>query len=105
MTTAHGYAAQSAQTPLAPFIFERRAPRSDDVAIDILHCGVCHSDLHQARSEWGGTLYPCVPGHEIVGRAAAIGAGVSKFAVGDLVGVGCMVDSCRQCASCLEGLE
>jgi uncharacterized zinc-type alcohol dehydrogenase-like protein len=105
MTTAHGYAAQSAQTPLAPFIFERRAPRANDVAIDILHCGVCHSDLHQARSEWGGTLYPCVPGHEIVGRVTAIGAAVSKFAVGDLVGVGCMVDSCRQCASCLEGLE
>ena len=96
MTIAHAYAAQSATTPLAPFTFERRAPLARDVAIDILHCGVCHSDLHTVRNEWGGgTVYPAVPGHEIVGRVTAIGDGVSKFKVGDIVGVGCMVDSCQ----------
>ncbi|QKV55403.1 NAD(P)-dependent alcohol dehydrogenase [Comamonas antarctica] len=105
MTLTHAYAAQSATTPLAPFSFERRAPLQRDVAIDILHCGVCHSDLHTARSEWGPAKYPCVPGHEIVGRVRAIGNGVSKFKVGDIVGVGCMVDSCQHCASCAEGLE
>jgi uncharacterized zinc-type alcohol dehydrogenase-like protein len=105
MTLAHAYAAQSATTPLAPFTFERRAPTERDVAIDILHCGVCHSDLHTARSEWGSAKYPCVPGHEIVGRVTAVGDGVSKFAVGDLVGVGCMVDSCQHCQPCNEGLE
>lgn len=105
MTTAHGYAAQSGDTPLAPFTFERRELRPDDVRIDILFCGVCHSDLHQARSEWQGTVYPCVPGHEIVGRVAAVGPEVTKFAAGDLVGVGCLVDSCKHCASCDEGLE
>ncbi len=104
-TPASGYAAQSSETPLAPFSFERRDPGADDVAIDILFCGVCHSDLHTARSEWEGTLYPCVPGHEIVGRVMAVGEGVSKFAVGDVVGVGCMVDSCGRCASCGEGEE
>jgi uncharacterized zinc-type alcohol dehydrogenase-like protein len=105
MTTAHGYAAHSGDTPLVPFTFERRAPRSNDVAIDILHCGVCHSDLHTARSEWGGTLYPCVPGHEIVGKVTAVGSDVTKFAVGDLVGVGCLIDSCRECSACDDGLE
>jgi uncharacterized zinc-type alcohol dehydrogenase-like protein len=104
-TTAHGYAAPSADAPLAPFTFERRDPQPDDVAIDILFCGVCHSDLHTARGEWDGTLYPCVPGHEIVGRVRAIGNDVTKFAVGDVVGVGCMVDSCGQCASCAGGEE
>ncbi|VXC36339.1 NAD(P)-dependent alcohol dehydrogenase [Sphingomonas sp. 8AM] len=104
-TTAHGYAAPSADAPLAPFTFERRDCQPDDVAIDILFCGVCHSDLHTARGEWGGTLYPCVPGHEIVGRVSAVGADVTRFAVGDVVGVGCMVDSCGQCASCHEGEE
>ena len=104
-TPAKGYAAQSAETPLAPFSFERRDPKADDVAIDILYCGVCHSDLHTARSEWAGTLYPCVPGHEIVGRVTAVGGDVTKYKVGDLVGVGCMVDSCRECSSCREGLE
>ena len=99
------YAAQSATTPLGPIDIERRQPRLNDVRIDIAFCGVCHSDLHQARSEWGGTLYPCVPGHEIVGRVSAVGDGVSRFAVGDLVGVGCMVDSCQHCASCDEDLE
>jgi uncharacterized zinc-type alcohol dehydrogenase-like protein len=100
-----GYAAQSGTSPLAPFAFERRDPGPNDVQIDILHCGVCHSDLHTARGEWAGTRYPCVPGHEIVGRAARIGTKVTKFREGDLVGVGCMVDSCRTCASCKEGLE
>lgn len=101
----HGYAAQSASSPLALFAFTRREPRKSDVAIEILYCGVCHSDLHQVRSEWAGTRYPCVPGHEIVGRVTAVGSGVTRFAVGDIAGVGCMVDSCRECASCKEGLE
>ncbi|WP_294196976.1 NAD(P)-dependent alcohol dehydrogenase [uncultured Sphingomonas sp.] len=104
-TTAHGYAAPSADAPLAPFSFERRDPQPDDVAIDILFCGVCHSDLHTARGEWDGTLYPCVPGHEIVGRVRAVGSDVTRFAVGDIVGVGCMVDSCGHCASCADGEE
>ena len=104
MTLTHAYAATSATTPLAPFSFERRTPTARDVAIDILHCGVCHSDLHTARSEWGPANYPCVPGHEIVGRVSAVGDGVSKFKVGDLVGVGCMVDSCQHCQPCNDGL-
>ena len=102
---AHGFAAQSAETPLAPFSFERRDPGPSDVAIDILFCGVCHSDLHTARSEWGGTQYPCVPGHEIVGRVTGVGGAVTKFAVGDIAGVGCMVDSCGQCPACADGAE
>ena len=101
----HGYAAQSAKAALAPFDLERREPRPDDVVIKILYCGVCHSDLHQVRSEWEGTLYPCVPGHEIVGHVTAVGDHVSKFKVGDTVGVGCLVDSCQSCAACDEGLE
>lgn len=101
----YAYAARSATTPLTPFSFERRSPGAQDVAIDILYCGVCHSDLHTARGEWPGTIYPCVPGHEIVGRVTAVGAGVTRVKVGDLVGVGCMVDSCRSCPSCGEGLE
>jgi uncharacterized zinc-type alcohol dehydrogenase-like protein len=105
MTLAHGYAAHSPTTPLAPFTFERRAPLARDVAIEILHCGVCHSDLHTVRSEWGPATYPCVPGHEIVGRVSAVGDGVSKFKVGDIVGVGCMVDSCQRCQPCADGLE
>ncbi|KTW11523.1 NAD(P)-dependent alcohol dehydrogenase [Sphingomonas sanguinis] len=104
-TPAKGYAAQSAETPLAPFSFERRDPKGDDVAIDILYCGVCHSDLHTARGEWAGTQYPCVPGHEIVGRVTAVGGDVTKYKVGDLVGVGCMVDSCGHCPSCHDGEE
>jgi uncharacterized zinc-type alcohol dehydrogenase-like protein len=105
MTLTYAYAAQSATTPLAPFTFERRTPAARDVAIDILHCGVCHSDLHTAKSEWGPSIYPCVPGHEIVGRVRAVGADVSKFKVGDLVGVGCMVDSCQHCQPCADGFE
>jgi len=103
--SSKGYAAQSATSPLAPFAFERRDPGPADVQIDIVYCGVCHSDLHTARGEWPGTRYPCVPGHEIVGRVARVGGQVSKFRAGDLVGVGCLVDSCRRCASCAEGLE
>ena len=105
MTKALGYAAQAATTPLAPFTFERRALRPDDVSIAISHCGVCHSDLHQARSEWEGTIYPCVPGHEIVGRVTAVGSDVTGFKPGDLAAVGCLVDSCGECPSCGEGLE
>jgi len=105
MYVCKGYAAQSADTPLAPFSFERRDPGPTDVQIDILYCGVCHSDIHTARSEWGPSMYPVVPGHEIVGRVAAVGREVRKFKPGDLAGVGCLVDSCRRCPSCREGLE
>ena len=105
MSKVHGYAAQSATTPMAPFSFERREPGQLDVAFDILHCGVCHSDLHTVRGEWGGTTFPSVPGHEIVGRVTAVGDLVIKFKVGDLVGVGCMVDSCQHCKPCGDGLE
>jgi len=110
-TPARGYAAYSANEPMAPFSFERRDLRPEDVQIDILYCGVCHSDLHTAHGEWdgliypNGTVYPCVPGHEIVGRVKAIGNTVSKFKVGDLVGVGCMVDSCQDCDACDHELE
>lgn len=104
-TPAKGYAAHSATTPLALWNFERRAPRPDDVSIEILYCGVCHSDLHFARDDWGMASYPVVPGHEIVGRVTAVGDEVSQYQVGDLVGVGCMVDSCRECKACNAGLE
>lgn len=104
-SNANAFAAQSPESPLAPFSFERRDPGPRDVAIDILFCGVCHSDLHTARGEWEGTLYPCVPGHEIVGRVTAVGSDVTKFQVGDIAGVGCMVDSCGECHSCREGEE
>ncbi|MDB5822921.1 MAG: NAD(P)-dependent alcohol dehydrogenase [Herminiimonas sp.] len=100
-----GYGAVNARQPLAKLDFARREPRPDDVHIDILYCGVCHSDLHTARDEWGNTVYPVVPGHEIVGRVHSVGQQVTRFREGDLVGVGCMVDSCQQCASCKEGLE
>jgi uncharacterized zinc-type alcohol dehydrogenase-like protein len=105
MINTVGYAATSADSPFSPFNFARRDPVATDVRIDILFCGVCHSDLHTARSEWGGTVYPVVPGHEIVGRVVSTGSVVTKFKAGDLVGVGCMVDSCQVCASCAEGLE
>jgi uncharacterized zinc-type alcohol dehydrogenase-like protein len=105
MPVAHGYAAQSAETPLLPFSFERRALRPNDVRIEILYCGVCHSDLHTVRSEWPGTIYPCIPGHEIVGRVVSAGADVTRFSEGELVAVGCLVDSCLHCSSCAEGLE
>ncbi|WP_338872870.1 NAD(P)-dependent alcohol dehydrogenase [Myxococcus stipitatus] len=105
MISARGYAAPDARSPLAPFQFERREPGPNDVQLDVLFCGICHSDLHQARDEWGGALFPMVPGHEIVGRVTRVGAKVSRFKAGDTVGIGCMVDSCRACASCKEGLE
>jgi len=100
-----GYAVRSSKDNLAPYRFERRDPRADDVVVDILFCGVCHSDIHNARNDWGGASYPMVPGHEIVGRVASVGAKVARFKAGDLVGVGCMVDSCQHCKPCLRGLE
>lgn len=105
MSATPAYAAPAARAPLAPLTIERREPREREVAIDILYCGVCHSDIHQARDEWGGSIFPMVPGHEIVGRVAVAGASVSKFAVGDVVGVGCFVDSCRECPQCRAGEE
>jgi len=100
-----GYAAQTATSPLAPWEFERRTPGDRDVRINIEHCGICHSDIHFARNEWHFTTYPCVPGHEIVGRVVEVGPSVTRYRVGDLVGVGCFVDSDRTCSSCREGLE
>ena len=100
-----GFAAQSATEALAPYRFERRDPRPDDVEIEILYCGVCHSDLHMARNDWGWSFFPVVPGHEIIGRVVGIGAEVTKFKVGEHVGIGCMVDSCQHCAACEQGLE
>lgn len=95
-----GYAALAQDAPLAPWQFDRRDPRADDVSIQILYCGVCHSDMHAARNDWGNAKYPVVPGHEIVGRVTAIGSAVTKHAVGDIVAVGCLVDSCRHCHQC-----
>lgn len=105
MIETHGYATLGAKKPLEPFTFERRELLPDDVSIDILYCGVCHSDVHQVRDEWAQSVYPMVPGHEIVGRVTAVGKDVKKFKVGDLAGVGCMVDACRECASCDKDLE
>ncbi|MEX0421240.1 NAD(P)-dependent alcohol dehydrogenase [Spiribacter pallidus] len=105
MPQANAYAAQSEQSVLAPHTIERRALRPDDVAIAIDYCGVCHTDIHFAQNDWGMTQYPVVPGHEIVGRVTAVGSAVSGFKPGDVVGVGCMVDSCRHCDPCQEGLE
>jgi uncharacterized zinc-type alcohol dehydrogenase-like protein len=105
MIKTTGYAAEDAATPLAPFSFERREVGSHDVLIEILYCGVCHSDIHQVRNEWGNSIYPMVPGHEIVGRVARVGTGVTRFKEGDLAGVGCFVDSCRVCRNCKEGEE
>lgn len=103
MTSARGLAAHDATSPLKPWTFERRDLRPDDVAIDILYCGVCHSDLHQARNDWGNTVYPCVPGHEIVGRVTAVGPEVTRFKVGQHVAVGTLVDSCMACDRCGAG--
>ncbi len=100
MIKTKSYAAFSATSPLQPYSFERRSPRPDDVVIEIAYCGVCHSDIHTARGEWGPTAYPCVPGHEIVGRVKEIGKKVKRFKVGDLAGVGCFVDSCGKCTNC-----
>ncbi|QOW19248.1 NAD(P)-dependent alcohol dehydrogenase [Lysobacter ciconiae] len=106
MLKTPAYAAPDGQSPLAPFTIERRAPRAGEVLIDILYCGVCHSDLHQVRAQWGSNgIFPMVPGHEIVGRVAQVGLGVERFKVGDAVGVGCFVDSCRHCAQCKAGEE
>ncbi|WP_449556704.1 NAD(P)-dependent alcohol dehydrogenase [Huaxiibacter chinensis] len=99
------YGAREGTRPLEPMTIFRRQPGCDDVQIQIAFCGICHSDIHQVRSEWAGTLYPCVPGHEIVGRVIAVGSHVPHFRPGDLVGVGCIVDSCRHCQDCAEGLE
>ncbi len=105
MSKVIGYAAHAAKEKLAPFNFERRDLGVNDVQIEILFCGVCHSDLHTARNEWQNTVYPVVPGHEIVGRVIAVGSKVTTFNVGDLAGVGCLVDSCRVCPDCTDGLE
>lgn len=102
---AHGYAAPDARSALMPITFERRAPRDKDVVLEILYCGVCHTDLHFARNDWANTVYPVVPGHEIVGRVTAVGGGVSRFQVDDIVAVGCMVDSCQRCDQCEAGEE
>jgi uncharacterized zinc-type alcohol dehydrogenase-like protein len=104
-TKTVGYAATSAQSPLAPFSFARREPLPQDVQLEVLYCGVCHSDLHTVRNEWSGTTYPAVPGHEIVGRVTAVGSEVKRFKVGDIAAVGCMVDSDRSCPNCQAGLE
>ena len=105
MIPVEGYAAQNATSPLAPFSFERRELGPHDVQIEILYCGVCHSDIHQVRNEWGGSIFPMVPGHEIVGRVVKIGNEVKKFSAGELAGVGCFVDSCRVCPNCKAGNE
>jgi len=105
MLPTRGYATKGPISILEPFNFERREPGPHDVLIEILYCGICHSDIHQARDEWGGSIYPMVPGHEIVGRVARVGSQVKQYKVGDLAAVGCFVDSCRVCASCKAGLE
>ena len=105
MLPTRGYAAKSPTSLLEPFNFERREPGPHDVLVEILYCGVCHSDIHQARDEWGGSIFPMVPGHEIVGRVARVGSQVTRFKVGELAAVGTFVDSCRVCESCKEGLE
>lgn len=105
MSQIKAYAAQNAAQPLAPFTISRRYNGPHDVSIEIAYCGVCHSDIHQARNEWGNSIFPMVPGHEIVGVVSTVGAKVTRFKAGDKVGVGCLVDSCRQCPDCKEGLE
>jgi uncharacterized zinc-type alcohol dehydrogenase-like protein len=105
MKPTKGYAVQGPESKFEPFNFERRELGARDVLIEILYCGICHSDIHQARNEWGNSVYPMVPGHEIIGRVAQVGAEVSKFSVGDVAGVGCFVDSCRTCENCNDGFE
>lgn len=105
MIPTKSYAAQSATAPLAPWSFQRRTPGPSDVHINILYCGVCHSDIHQVRDEWGGSIFPMVPGHEIVGKVISVGRDVKKFKAGDLAAIGCLVDSCRTCENCKRGLE
>src|ERR1035437_8028895 len=105
MKAVKAYAAQSAEKPLEPYQLDRREPGDEDVEIKILFCGVCHSDIHTVRNEWGGSMYPVVPGHEIVGKITQLGKSVSRFKVGDTVGVGCFVDSCGHCKNCEENNE
>ncbi len=105
MISSKAYAAQNAESPLQPWNFERREVGANDVLFDILYCGVCHSDIHQVRNEWNNSIYPMVPGHEIVGKVTQVGANVTKFKAGDTVGVGCLVDSCQHCENCEKGLE
>lgn len=105
MIPVRGYAALDANTPLSPFNFERREPGANDILIDIAYCGICHSDIHQVKGEWGNSLYPMVPGHEIVGHVNQVGSEVTQFKSGDIVGVGCMVDSCKQCQECVDSQE
>ncbi len=105
MLKTAAYAALSPTAPLAPHVIQRREPGANDVLIDILYCGICHSDIHQARDEWGGAIFPMVPGHEIVGRIAGVGSNVVKWRAGDIAGVGCFVDSCRECGPCMDGEE
>ncbi|HEX8431883.1 MAG TPA: alcohol dehydrogenase catalytic domain-containing protein, partial [Longimicrobium sp.] len=105
MIQSIGYGTKRPGGKLRPIHFERDEPGPEDVHIQILYCGVCHSDLHQARNEWDNTVYPCIPGHEIIGRVTRVGERVSRFAVGDLAGVGCLIDSCGDCRGCREGLE
>jgi uncharacterized zinc-type alcohol dehydrogenase-like protein len=105
MPASKGFAALDSHTPLAPFAFSRREPGPTEIVIDILYCGVCHSDLHMARNEWGNAIYPLVPGHEIVGRVTAVGSSSKKFKVGDIAAIGVIIDSCRQCAPCKRGEE
>ena len=105
MLPTRAYATKAPHAPFEPFNFERREVGSNDVLIKIQYCGICHSDIHQARDEWGGSIYPMVPGHEIVGHVEKIGSAVTKFKVGDPVGIGCFVDSCRECESCKRSEE
>jgi uncharacterized zinc-type alcohol dehydrogenase-like protein len=105
MLPTRGYAAMTVKAPLRPFAFERRDVGPHDVLITISHCGICHSDIHMARNEWGSSIFPMVPGHEIIGTVTKLGGAVKLFRVGDRVGVGCFVDSCRTCPACREGLE
>ena len=105
MSKTRAYAASSTRSPLAPFEIERREPGERDVVIEIAYCGICHSDIHQVRDEWGGSMFPMVPGHEIAGKVTRVGRRVERFKEGDLAGVGCMVDSCRSCEPCRHDLE
>src|SRR4051812_30376668 len=103
--SARAYGLSNATAPLTPLSITRREPRAQDVQIEILYCGICHSDLHTVRNEWQNTVYPCVPGHEIVGRVTEVGKNVTAFKVGGLAAIGCLVDSCRNCSDCQQGLE
>lgn len=105
MIQVTGYAANQAKAPLTPYSFQRREPRDYDIVVDIQYCGICHTDIHQVNDEWGGFVFPMVPGHEIVGLVSQVGKQVTRYKIGDRVGVGCFVDSCRKCASCRKGLE